>query len=272
VDMLPFRRLERLAIGDRRLVLDVDDAIWLDTTPDAAGHRLAFLKDSARKVSWLAGEAAVVIAGNELLADWLSARSAVVTVVPSLVDPRTTPVRRHAERERVVWGWIGSPSSAAHLQARAEWIGEAARSLDRSPRLLVVGAKAPQIAGVEIDERPWTEDNERHALESMDIGLMPLHDSAWTRGKCAYKALQYMNAGIPVVSDDVGVSAATVGHEQGGLVTSDRTGWIEALRELSLDATLRARLGATARERVESGFSITGWAPKLASLLRGDLP
>jgi glycosyltransferase involved in cell wall biosynthesis len=271
VDMLPFRRLERLAIGERRLVLDVDDAIWLDRSEAAGGHRLAFFKDSARKLQWLAKRADVAIAGNEFLADWLSDHAPRVAIVPSLVDVQATPIRRHAESRSVVWGWIGSPSSAVHLRSVAELLGRAARGLvGRDVRLLVVGAPAPVVPDLTVNAIPWSEAAERHALALMDIGIMPLRDTAWTRGKCAYKALQYMSAGIPVVCDDVGVSAAAVGHQEGGLVVRDRTDWIDALRSLSLDLDLRSRLGVGARQRVEREFSLERWTPKLASILRGE--
>src|SRR5215218_2893168 len=98
VDLLPGLGLERLAVADRRLVLDVDDAIWLDRSGDARGHRLALLKGTLRKVRWLASRADAVVAGNELLAEWLSRYSGNVAVVPSLVEHRDIPLRVHERR------------------------------------------------------------------------------------------------------------------------------------------------------------------------------
>jgi glycosyltransferase involved in cell wall biosynthesis len=271
VDLLAARGLERTAISGRRLVLDVDDAIWLDTASEAGGHRLAFLKGSRRKVRWLASRADTVIAGNDLLAEWLARYAERVRIVPSLVDPRATQVRRHEERQRIVWGWIGSPPTAVHLKALADVLDKAARELDGRPvTLVVVGGQAPRVRSLHVTELPWSEMAEREALASMDVGLMPLPDSPWTRGKCAYKALQYMCAGIPVVADGVGVSAQVVGHERGGLIAGGPDEWVEALVELSRDVALRARLGATGRDRVQRDYSLEAWAPRLASILRGE--
>jgi glycosyltransferase involved in cell wall biosynthesis len=119
---------------------------------------------------------------------------------------------------------------------------------------------------VRAEERAWSPAAEREALAEIDIGLMPLDDTPWSRGKCAYKALQYMAAGIPPVVDDVGISAAAVGGA--GCVATGAGQWREALRALADDAGLRTRLGATGRRRVEEEFSPRRWLPTLAAILR----
>ena len=98
---------------------------------------------------------------------------------------------------------------------------------------------------------------------------MPLPDNAWTRHKCAYKALQYMAAGVPVVADDVGISAQVVGDREAGIIVSEPADWVEAITELDKPA-LRARLGAAGRRRVERDFSTERWAPVIASVIRGE--
>jgi len=268
-DLLPSRRLERLASRGRRLVLDVDDAIWHDQHPSAHGHALAFLKDSRRKVSWLASTAETVVAGNDILAEWLARHSDRVVVIPSLVDPANVPVRTHADGPAIAWGWIGSPATAPHLHALGPWLEEAAREVPQEVELLVVGAEAPRVRGVRVTAIPWSEASEAEALRRMDVGLMPLPDDEWTRGKCAYKALQYMAAGAPVVADDVGVSARVIGHESGGLIARGRREWIDALARLSRDPALRSRLGAHGRARVEEDYSVTRWGGLLAAVLTG---
>ena len=270
-DMLPVLRLERLAASGRRLILDIDDAIWHDSSRAAGGHPLAALKGSRRKVRWLAERAEAVIAGNELLAEWLQAYSERVSVVPSLVDPERIPIRRHEQADRVLLGWIGSRSTAPSLAVLREPLERLARSSrGRRFELLAVGGEAPNVQGMDCRSEPWSEPREQRFLAEIDIGLMPLPDTPWSRGKCAYKALQYMAAGIPVVADDVGVSAAVIGHGAAGLVAGRDGGWADHLAELAGNAELRARLGAAGRRRVEEGFSVKRWAPMLAGILRGD--
>jgi glycosyltransferase involved in cell wall biosynthesis len=270
VDLLPSLRLERLASARRRVVLDVDDAIWLDRSRAARGHPLAVLKGTARKIRWLAARADVVIAGNEMLADWLAAYAREVVLVPSLVEHREIPPRRHEQRDRVVLGWIGSPSTAPSLSRLGDQLSRLAAMRDVPTQLLVVGGPAPHVEGMEVRSEPWSEESEHDFLQDVDIGLMPLPDDEWTRGKCAYKALQYMAAGIPVVADDVGVSARVIGHGASGLIAGREGDWIEHLRTLAGDPALRTRLGTTGRERVAREFSVEAWAPRLADVLRGS--
>jgi glycosyltransferase involved in cell wall biosynthesis len=272
VDLLPSLGLERRATGDRRLVLDVDDAIWLDRrVGEAGGHRLAALKGTSRKVRWLASRADVVIAGNELLADYLSRYSRRVAVVPSVVEHRDIAPRIHEPRDRLVVGWIGSASTAPLLERVVEPLGRlAAAAPDLEIEFLAVGGRAPGIPGVRVRSERWSEEREHEFLGAADIGVMPLDDSEWARGKCSYKALQYMAAGIPVVADDVGVSARVIGHEESGLIARGADQWVEHLVALARDPRLRARLGAAGRLRVQQDYSVERWAPRLASLLRGE--
>ena len=204
-----------------------------------------------------------VLAGNDILADWLSRHSDRVQVIPSLVDPRTVAIREHTDRPAVVWGWIGSRSTAMHLHALVDVLESATRQLpDRNVEVLVVGGPAPAIPGARVRELAWSEAVETEALARIDVGLMPLPDTPWTRGKCSYKALQYMSAGIPVVADDVGVSAKVVGNGAGGLIVGQRDDWVDALVRLSRDVSLRRSLGEEGRRRVASEFSVERWAPR----------
>jgi glycosyltransferase involved in cell wall biosynthesis len=268
-DLLPSLRVERAAVGRRRLIWDVDDAIWLDTSREARLHPLAFLKGTRRKVRWLVDRADQVIAGNRLLAEWLSQRSDRVTVVPSLVDTRHVPVKRHEDRDAITFGWIGSPGTSRYLAPVRALLTQLRRvAPENTYRLLVVGGRVEPIDGIDVEQLGWSPGAERKALEDADIGLMPMPDTAWTRGKCAYKALQYMAAGIPAVADDVGVTREVIG--EGGITVRDEGEWLTALIDLTRDFKLRSRLGAEARHRVEDHYSVHRWAPLLARIIRGD--
>ncbi len=120
-----------------------------------------------------------------------------------------------------------------------------------------------------VDSVPWSEESESDALKRIDVGLMPMPDNAWTRGKSAYKALQYMSAALPVVGDDVGVASSVIGSENAGLIVRTDDEWVEALIALARDARLRARLGKQGRRCVEENYSVAGWAPVVAEILRG---
>jgi glycosyltransferase involved in cell wall biosynthesis len=265
VDLTPSLALERAATRGRRLIYDVDDAIWL-SGPRTGGHRLSSLKGAARRVRWLGERAEHTIAGNEILAEHL-APYGPVTVVPSLVDPADFGLREHEQGEEVTLGWIGSPTTAPYLGRVAGALERFGQASERPVRLLLLGGSAPPLEGVRVEERAWSPAAERQALAEIDIGLMPLPDTPWTRGKCAYKALQYMAAGIPAVVDDVGISAEAVAGA--GYAVSGEEQWLEALEALAADAGLRTQLGATGRRRIEADFSPRRWLPTIAAIIRG---
>ena len=270
VDMLPTLRLERMAADRPRVVLDVDDAIWHDGH-GAGGHFLAFLKASRHKARWLVRRADQVIAGNDLLAEALNDIGAQrVAVVPSLVDVDVAPLRHHEQRDDVLLGWIGSPTTAPYLDRVIPAIDEAARR-DGRPWTIECAGGAPTVrpTRARLVEVPWSPTAEARLLSRMDIGLMPLPDTPWTRGKCAYKALQYLASGIPVIADDVGVTAAVVGPGDGGLIMSEDIAWSDALIALAADPGLRERMGANGRRRVSDGYSTSTRIPELKRLITG---
>ena len=271
IDLLPSLSLEQRAAAGRRLVLDVDDPIWLDSDRRAGGHPLAFLKGTRRKVVWLARRADRVLAGNELLADWLSQHTDAVTVVPSTVDPQRVPIRSHSTTRKVILGWIGSRTTVRYLHALSPVLAGLSRSTREFDfELHVVGGHMPKVDGLRVVLHRWSEPAERAVLDRMDVGLMPLPDDPWARGKCAYKALQYMAAGVPVVADDVGITATVIGDGEAGLIVSRPRDWIEGIVHLARDPGLRNRLGASGRRRVEADFSTARWAPVLAAAIRGE--
>jgi hypothetical protein len=260
---------EREAFADRRLVYDVDDALWFEGQ-GSGGHPLAVLKRGGPRAAYLARRADHTIASNANLADWLEKAGARVTVVPSVVEPRAVAPRAHRDSDELVVGWIGSHSTAMYLTRIAGPLEELARRHpDRRLRLLVVGGTAPPVEGVTVEQRRWSEAEEHAALGRIDIGVMPLDDNPWTRGKSAYKALVYMSAGIPVVADDVGVAGEVVGDDGAGVLVRDADEWTAALDAFA-DAGARSAAGAIGRGRVEAGFSVERWAPTVASILRGE--
>jgi glycosyltransferase involved in cell wall biosynthesis len=270
VDLLPSLGLERRVAAGRRLVWDVDDAIWLDTSKAAGGHRLSALKGTKRKVRWLASRADRIVAANAYLADFLGQYSNRVTIVPSVVETRSVRQRNHEDGPELVLGWIGSSTTAPYLARLSRLLSRVSQELgDRSLRLLLIGGTLPPGRGYVVESVPWSIDQELEALGRIDVGLMPMPDNAWTRGKSAYKALQYMSAGIPVVGDDVGVASEVIGPGTGGFVVRSEDEWIEALLALAMDFDLRTRLGEQGRRRVEQSFSVTRWAPEVARILRG---
>ena len=247
-------------------VYDFDDAIFL---PPPRGD--SWLRRQIRadwRVATLARRAALVTAGSPFLATWARQFTPHVEVWPT-----TIAMSAYAERPRAaappgakpVIGWSGSVSTGQCLEPLLPVLRELQR---KEPfHLLVVGAQL-DLGGMEGECIPWTAGSELAALHRMDIGLMPLPDTDFTRGKCALKALQYLAVGTPAVVSDVGVNAEAVPDGQCGFVVRTDQEWIEALTRLLRDPALRAQMGQAGRAHVAARYSAEVWAPRLAARLR----
>jgi len=243
-------------------VVDYDDATFHTYDLHRSGMVRRLLGTKLRPL--LSGAAAIT-AGNAYLAAYAARAGArQVEVVPTVVDVSRyrageTPVSREF---RV--GWIGSPSTAVLLALVREPLGRLAQDLP--VRLVTIGAgKLPQL-GVLTEEHPWAEQSEASVLATIDVGIMPLQDEPWQRGKCGYKLIQYMACGKPVVASPVGVNVEIVTAEVGYLARGADE-WYRALRILADDRTLGGRMGRAGRLAVERSYSLQAAAPGLTSLL-----
>lgn len=239
-------------------VYDLDDALHEDHGQSGVLRRWA---PKARKAKDCARAADRVIAGNFLLADWASQHNPDVVVVPSCVAPERYRAKTDyagADVPRLVW--IGSPDNESQLLLLAGPLLELHRRA--GARLMLIGTAQPRLGRLEvlIDRVAWSEDVQHHALADADVGLMPLPDDAYSRGKCGYKLLQYAAAAIPFVASPVGVNAAIL--QQFGM-PAPRTGdeWVDALVHLLGAADDRQALGRQARRLVHRDWSYDAWRP-----------
>jgi glycosyltransferase involved in cell wall biosynthesis len=246
---------------------DFDDALYLGSIlPQNQGF--GWLKREAEHWRAYVRRARLVIAGNAHLAARASEHARRVEVVPSCVDPTAQPIRGHGEREVVTIGWIGSRSTSDDLR---EILPVVDRLIETglSARLVLIGATELGFAAPWLEQRPWSLASEADELAGLDIGIMPLPDNEWTRGKCGYKLLQYFSAGVPAIASPVGVNKRIVGEErERGLLAGTPEEWSSALEELVRDHRARDEMGIAARGFVEREFSYQRWAPELAGLLR----
>ena len=247
-------------------VYDCDDAFFLKYR----SGRLRLLQPLlGAKADRLMAAAVAVTAGNAGLAAYASRFNTSVSVLPSVVDtdqfrPADPSLAGPLGRFFTV-GWIGSPSTAPYLQLLIEPLQQLAR--ERPVRLLVVGGPAPAIAGVEVIEQPWTLEQEVPLIQQFDVGVMPLPDTPWTRGKCAYKLIQCMACGVPVLASPVGANVDAVPPGCGLLADSSHQ-WLAAFRQLAADPALRHRLGVAARQWVEQHYSLRIALPMLTGVIQ----
>jgi glycosyltransferase involved in cell wall biosynthesis len=169
-----------------------------------------------------------------------------------------------------VVGWIGTPITSRYLQRLLPVFEDLQR--DMRVRFVAVGAREADFAGTVVEVWPWTEDTEVSSIQAFDIGIMPLEDSPWERGKCGYKLIQYMACGIPVVASPVGVNREIVLPEENGLLADTIYEWKDALRSLlQAGATHRQAMGLAGRQRVEYQYSVRAQARRFLEAVRQAL-
>jgi hypothetical protein len=246
-------------------VLDYDDAVfhYYDRSQNPVVKALLADKHPA-----LMQGAALVVAGNNYLAEFTrQALAPKVKVVPTVIDLDRYPVamcERNAESALPCVGWIGQRTTASFL---APYVSLFKRlTSDSLARFAAIGIDA-QSLGLPMDSIAWTEQSEVAYIASFDIGIMPLLDGAFERGKCGYKLIQYMACGLPVVASPVGVNCQMVEHGVNGFLAKTPEEWEQALHTLLADADLRQRMGQAGRRKVEKQYCIQKTGPVVAELL-----
>lgn len=262
--------LERLLVGKGiPLVYDFDDAIFL---PDVSEANQAF-----QSLKWVSKTATIcrlashVVVGNRYLADYARCYTDRVSTIPTTVD-----VEAYAPKADVhvgdipVIGWSGSVSTVKHLRTLAATLRRLRERVRY--RLKVVGTPDFALPGVDVEAKPWNAGTEVEDLQSFDVGLMPLPDDAWSRGKCGLKALQYMAVGVPTVASPIGVNCEIIDDGHNGFLASSEDEWIEKISTLLTDESVRGRLAKEGRRTVEERYAGRVQAPRLLSIFTSLLP
>jgi len=220
----------------------------------------------SNKIGQVIAGATLVTAGNEYLADYARRFNRRVEIVPTVVDTEVfSPGAGREPVTRPVIGWIGSPSTAQYVADRAS-LWERITAEERSVlRLVGAGPAAMRLAGVE--HRAWSEETETAEVRNFDVGIMPLRDDPWSRGKCGFKLIEYLACGVPAVASPVGVNARIVAHGENGFLCRTDEEWLAALRQLVRDPDMRRAFGEAGRRIVRDHWSLQHWGPRVASLL-----
>ena len=250
----------------RPLVYDFDDAIFLSNSSEA--NRFASALKYPQKVAAIIKRSALVLAGNEYLADYARAYNSAVTVLPTCVDTNVF-VPRQAPRpagDPLLVGWIGTPTTATYLKSLGPSLS---RLASRHPFVLrVSGSGGPlEFSGVTTMNEPWSLEREVELFNTCDIGVYPLTDDEWAKGKCGFKAIQFMACGVPVVAAAVGVNREIIEDGVNGFLASTDDEWVEKIGRLMASPELRRRLGEAGRRTIEARYSQRVHAPALAATL-----
>ncbi|MDP2794824.1 MAG: glycosyltransferase family 4 protein [Sulfurisoma sp.] len=262
---LPAWAEENIAARGIPLVVDYDDAIFhgYDLNKRACVRR--FL---GRKIDHVMRVASVVVCGNGYLAHRAAAAGANrVETIPTVIDlDRYILPAVPAGNRPFTIGWIGSPATEGYLEAVKPALDALCR--DGHCRVLLVGASTRAcsgLAGVEV--RAWSEEREAADIAEFDVGIMPLPDGPWERGKCGYKLIQYMALGKPVVASPVGANNDIVISGENGFFATGPAQWREVLGNLRDDPVRRRVMGEYGRRQVEQCYCARVTAPRLVSIL-----
>ncbi|MCU4161012.1 glycosyltransferase [Acidiphilium sp. AL] len=264
-ELLPFLPavLERALLGEKNFILDFDDAWFLRY--GGGGNRLVRTLLGG-KFPALLRRASLTIVANETLRDWaIGAGARNVLLLPTVVDLDHYPIAGEPGGPFTV-GWIGTPVTAPYLASIA---GPLRTLAAEAPlELLVIGAPGFAIDGVTCRHMPWSEATEAHLIGQCHVGIMPLPDDAWARGKSGYKLVQYMAACRAPIGSPIGANRAIVQDGVTGFLAGDAAAWCDRLRRLRDDVPLRRAMGVAARERAAEHYALQATAPRLAAAIR----
>ena len=236
-------------------VFDVDDAIWIN-------------RDYIKKIS---KNASMIFAGNEFIADALSGWNDNVRIIPTAIDVDRFSLKQWSNvSDRYLIGWTGSSDNLRYLY---DIEIDIKRLMDLYPDIYVgvVSDKPPQFSVIPRERvvyNKWNPGNEVHAIQEFDVGVMPLYDTDWERGKCSFKMLQYMSVGLPVCVSAVGMNVEVASKGFVGLLVDPGVGWFDALEEMYLNRDKYTLCGLEGRAVVDKYYSASVVAEKIAENFR----
>lgn len=261
---------KKFAKSGAKLVFDFDDAIWNLDTSDA-NKKFEWLKNPG-KTAEIISMSHLVIAGNEYLASYARRHNKNVVIIPTTIDTNeytrvSTPVSDH--QSPICVGWSGSLTTIKHFEFAVPFLREIKKKYGDSVSIKVIGDSSYVNEELGIRGLAWKKEDEVKELSSFDIGIMPLPDDEWAKGKCGLKGLQYMALGIPTIMSPVGVNTEIIRDGENGMLATTTEEWVSKLDQLILSAELRRKIGTAALNTVKEKYSVDAWKAKYVQLLTG---
>ncbi len=262
---LGFKPVELILLrrANPRIIFDFDDALMFREQK----HRQPLDGKNFRKFLRTIKYCSASVAGNDFLACFARACVRRTVVLPTSIDLAKYHLKQQSDGLGLTIGWLGLSDGLPylrHIQPALKRLTQLFPGL----RLKVISDKPLQLEGVAVENEPWRLETEQAHLSSFDIGIMPLWDSLWTRGKCGYKILQYMGVGTAVVASDVGANSEIITSGENGYLARTEDDWVEAIRSLIENAEQRKTFGLRGRQLVERHYSLEVFAQNYVELLR----
>jgi len=256
----------------KKVLFDLDDAIMYRSSSSPHPHSLS----RRLKFRWMVKGSDVVTVGNPFLKNEVLRvdRAKKVFVIPTSIDMNLYPQRKGiTHRQEIVLGWIGTKANLKYLK-RLESVFETIRQRFPQVKLKIVSNDFYDSSSLPLIKKPWKLEDENRDLISFDIGLMPLSDDPWSKGKCGLKIIQYLSVGVPVVCTPVGMNSDIVKDGENGFWAMNHQEWVDRLSTLIQNPELRYQMGLKGIETVEKEYSLAVTSEKflqvLQSLGRGE--
>jgi glycosyltransferase involved in cell wall biosynthesis len=256
--------LSMLKSFNPNIVFDFDDAVMfheLEHGKQLSGKNVIKFLRTLRYCK-------AVVAGNNFLAEFARPNCTHVHVLPTPIDTDRYEMKDHsAETGQVIIGWIGVSGNLKYLRMLEHALKEVSGKY-KNVVLRIISNESISIGGVMTEFKRWNLEDEIDDLRGLDIGIMPLDDSLWARGKCGYKILQYMGAGLPVVASPVGINADFITHGENGCLASTHDAWVRCLEQLVGNRGLRVKMGEKGYAAVRNKYSLSHYAESYAAILK----
>lgn len=272
--------LDRLRAAYRHLIFDIDDAIYT-VPPDLESSRpLRGVKRAARLALRGSRDASsrkrplaralrqvdACVVGNRILAEFVRRHTRTIVEIPTTVDPVPRPPTSAPDPPVLVWH--GMLDNLRFMSIARDSLRRVAQDVDF--RLRIIASQTWQESPVPVEFVPWSPEAQRDGLSSASIGLAPLPDTPWTRGKCAFRSIQYAGHGLPAIASPVGITDEVVLHGKTGFLARTSSEWEDALRRLLTGPSLAAEMGAAALEHIRTNYSdalaVERWRALIESL------
>jgi glycosyltransferase involved in cell wall biosynthesis len=245
-------------------VVDYDDAVFHRYDLHKSPLARIFL---SRKIDRVMKLASLVVVGNDYLAERARRAGARrVEYLPTVVDLTRYPLLAPRRKTIFTIGWIGSPTTAPYLQLVQPALVEVCKQ--RKAKLILIGSPRAELNGVHTEFREWSAEGEAIDIRDFDVGIMPLPDTPWARGKCGYKIIQYMASARPPIASPVGVNQKLITHGTNGLLARSKADWVDNLISLCDNPNERERMGKAGRALVEEQYCLEATGSRLTFLLK----
>ncbi|MBT4776341.1 MAG: glycosyltransferase [Crocinitomicaceae bacterium] len=244
---------KKMRASGAKLIYDFDDAIFI-LNVSSGNKSLSFLK-KPKKTGKIIELCDLIIAGNQYLAEYATLFNPNVKVIPTTID--TKEYTRHEKKNTgVCIGWSGSVTTIEHFKLALPFLEKIKLKYGSKVYFKVIGDENYLNKHLEIIGTPWNKKNEVKELSEFDIGIMPLPDDEWAKGKCGLKGLQYMALEIPTIMSPVGVNSEIINNGKNGFIASTNQDWIDKLSVLIDQNETRSKMGIEARKTVVDSYSI----------------